>query len=96
MSIDKTVHEPTRLRMMMILTGIQETDFNFLRLSLGLTKGNLSRHIDRLETAEYITVKKTFKGKRANTRCRITKKGAKALAEYWKQLDRIRKTKGME
>ena len=67
MKFDKIVHEPARLRIMMILSGIEEADFNFLVATLSLTRGNLSRHMEKLESAAYLKVIKSFKGKLPNT-----------------------------
>jgi DNA-binding transcriptional ArsR family regulator len=92
MKFDKIIHEPARLRIMMILSGVESADFNFLLSILGLTKGNLSRHIEKLELAGYVKVNKTFKGKIPNTSYQLTKKGTNALTQYWKNLDVIRRT----
>ena len=91
MEIDKIIHEPARLRIMMILTGIEQADFNFLLTTLSLTRGNLSRHVEKLEYAAYIKVKKSFKGKIPNTSYQLTQKGSKALAQYWENLDAVRR-----
>ncbi len=92
MEIDKIIHEPARLRIMMILSGVESADFGFLLSTLGLTKGNLSRHTEKLESAGFIKVNKTFKGRIPNTSYQLTKKGARALTQYWKNLDVIRRT----
>ena len=91
MEIDKIIHEPARLRIMMILAGVEHADFNFLLTTLSLTRGNLSRHIEKLESAVYIKVKKSFKGKIPNTSYQLTQKGSKALAQYWENLDAVRR-----
>jgi len=90
MEIDKIIHEPTRLRIMMILTGIEQADFNFLLTTLSLTRGNLSRHMEKLESTGYLKVKKSFKGKIPNTSYQLTQEGSKALDQYWKNLDTVR------
>ncbi len=90
MEFDKVIHEPARLRIMMILSGIEQADFNFLLATLSLTRGNLSRHIEKLESAGYLKVKKSFKGKIPNTSYQLTQKGSKALAQYWENLDAVR------
>ena len=90
MEIDKVIHEPARLRIMMILTGLEQADFTFLLTTLSLTRGNLSRHIEKLESAGYIKVKKSFRGKMPNTSYQLTPKGSKALAQYWENLDAVR------
>lgn len=92
MKFDKIIHEPARLRIMMILTGIEQADFNFLLTALTLTRGNLSRHIEKLESAGYLKVNKSFKGKVPNTAYQITQTGSRALTEYWENLDKVRKS----
>lgn len=91
MEIDKVIHEPARLRIMMILSGVEQADFNFLLTTLNLTRGNLSRHIEKLESAGYLKVEKSFKGKIPNTRYQLTQEGTKALTQYWENLDAIRR-----
>ena len=90
MEIDKIIHEPVRLRIMMILSGIEQADFNFLLNTLNLTRGNLSRHIEKLEGADYVEVIKSFKGKLPHTSYKITQSGSNALTEYWDNLDAVR------
>ena len=92
MKFDKIIHEPARLRIMMILTGVEQADFNFLLTTLSLTRGNLSRHMEKLESAGYLKIKKTFKGKIPNTSYQLTQKGCEALAQYWENLDAVRQS----
>ena len=92
MEIDKIIHEPVRLRIMMMLSGVGSADFKFLLNMLSATKGNLSRHMEKLESANYVKVKKSFKDRIPNTSYQLTKKGDKALVQYWKKLDIIRQT----
>ena len=91
MEIDKIIHEPARLRIMMILAGVEQADFNFLLKTLSLTRGNLSRHVEKLESSAYLEVKKSFNGKIPNTSYQLTQKGSKALAQYWENLDAVRR-----
>ncbi len=91
--LDRLIHEPARLRILTILSGVEAADFNFLLNTLGLTKGNLSSHMDRLEKAGYVKVEKSFNGRIPHTEFQITPQGRKALEEYWKQLDFIRNLK---
>jgi DNA-binding MarR family transcriptional regulator len=90
MEFDKVIHEPARLRIMMILNGLERADFNFLLTTLNLTRGNLSRHVEKLESAGYLSVKKSFSGKIPNTSYQLSQKGSKALAQYWEILDAVR------
>jgi DNA-binding MarR family transcriptional regulator len=92
MDIDKIIHEPARLRIMMILAGLEQADFTFLATTLNLTRGNLNRHIEKLESTGYLKVKRSFKGKVRNTSYRLTQKGSKALAQYWENLNAIRRS----
>ncbi len=90
MELDRIIHEPARLRILTILSGVDRADFSFLLTTLGLTKGNLSSHMDRLEKAGYIDVKKSFNGKIPHTDYKLTKAGRNKLNEYWAHLDKIR------
>jgi len=92
MEIDKIIHEPARLRIMMILAGVDQADFTFLVVTLGVTRGNLNRHIEKLESAGYLKVERSFKGKVRNTSYQITREGSKALAQYWEDIDAIRQS----
>jgi DNA-binding MarR family transcriptional regulator len=88
--LDPVIHEPARLRILTILSGVDLADFNFLLATLGLSKGNLSSHVDRLEKAGYVEVRKSFNGKIPHTEYRLTGAGRKALANHWATLDQIR------
>ncbi|MDH4241542.1 MAG: transcriptional regulator [Phycisphaerae bacterium] len=92
MEIDKIIHEPARLRVMMILAGVEQADFTFLVTTLGLTRGNLNRHMEKLESTGYLKVKRSFKSKVRNTSYQLTQKGSKALAQYWENLDAVRRS----
>lgn len=89
---DPLIHQPTRLRLMMLLSGLKEADFNFLLSTLGLTNGNLSAQSAKLEEAGYVEIRKTFEGKMPRTTYRLTALGKRKLAEYWQAMDQIRAT----
>lgn len=80
--IDRLVHEPARLAILALLYVIESADFIFLMNQTGLTWGNLSAHMSKLEEAGYLEVEKSFKGKRPNTMLRLTPKGREAFREY--------------
>jgi DNA-binding transcriptional ArsR family regulator len=84
--LDRLIHEPARLLIVTILSTVASADFLFLQRETGLTKGNLSAHLSRLEGAGYIQIEKTFKGKLPLTVCRLTSVGQKALKSYRQQL----------
>jgi DNA-binding MarR family transcriptional regulator len=80
--LDKVIHEPARLLIVALLNGVTEADFLYLQKQTGLTKGNLSSHIAKLEEAGYVEVEKTFKGKIPLTVLRLTRAGTEAFARY--------------
>ncbi|MGB7728285.1 MAG: transcriptional regulator [Candidatus Acidiferrum sp.] len=81
-SLDRMIHEPARLMIMTILFAVEEADFVYLQRECGLTQGNLSSHLNRLEESGYLTIVKTFKGKYPLTICKLTRKGSEAFADY--------------
>jgi DNA-binding transcriptional ArsR family regulator len=84
--LDRLIHEPARLLIVTILASVVSADFLFLQRDTGLTKGNLSAHLSKLEEAGYVKIEKTFKGKLPLTVCKLTTAGKKALTEYRRQL----------
>ena len=82
--VDRLIHEPARLMVVALLAAVKEADFRYLQLSTGLTKGNLSVHLSKLEEAGYIQIEKTFRGKYPLTVCRLTEQGRKELENYRK------------
>jgi DNA-binding MarR family transcriptional regulator len=85
-SIDRVIHEPVRLMLMAVLYAANEADFLYLQRECGLTQGNLSSHLARLEEAGYVTILKTFKGKYPLTICQLTRKGREAFEEYARKM----------
>jgi DNA-binding transcriptional ArsR family regulator len=81
-SIDRVIHEPARLMIASLLAAVEEADFQYLHQATGLTKGNLSVHLSKLEKAGYVAIEKTYRGKVPLTLCRLTAGGAEALARY--------------
>lgn len=84
--LDRLIHEPARLLIVTILSTVESADFLFLQRETGLTKGNLSAHLSKLEDAGYVKIQKTFKGKLPLTVCKLTPAGAKAVTQYRRQL----------
>src|ERR1044071_4657348 len=82
----RLIHEPARLLIVTILASVVIADFLFLQRETGLTKGNLSAHLSKLEEAGYVKIEKTFKGKLPLTICKLTAAGKRALTEYRQQL----------
>ena len=76
-----------------ILDTVESADFLYLQRETGLTKGNLSSHLAKLEGAGYVAIQKTFRGKLPLTLCRLTAPGKQAFVQYRQQLaDFIAKT----
>ncbi len=80
--IDRVIHEPARLMIVALLATVSEADFQYLHQSTGLTKGNLSVHLSKLEQAGYVAIEKTFRGKYPLTTCRLTDRGREVLNSY--------------
>ena len=70
--LDRLIHEPARLAILTVLSSVEDADFTFLQRTTGLTKGNLSSHLTKLETAGLVQINKTFVGKRPNTKVALT------------------------
>ena len=86
LGIDKVIHEPARLMIIAYLSVVESADFIFLMNQTGLTQGNMSFHLAKLEESGYVAIKKQFVGKRPHTMLSITDKGNKNLKEYLKAM----------
>jgi DNA-binding MarR family transcriptional regulator len=84
--IDRVIHEPARLLITAVLYTVESADFLYLLHATGLTKGNLSSHLMRLETAGYICIEKQFEGKIPRTVCQLTDSGRAAFEAYRAQM----------
>ena len=86
MDVDRLIHEPARLMIVSILAAVESADFLYLQRETGLTRGNLSAHLSKLEAAGYVSIEKTYRGKVPLTLCRLTQAGQAALERYRLQL----------
>jgi DNA-binding MarR family transcriptional regulator len=89
--LDRLIHEPARLSILTALAACQSADYLFLQRLTGLTGGNLSSHLSKLEEVGLIKVEKRFVDKRPNTQVQITDKGRTAIENHWVQLENLRK-----
>ena len=80
--LDPLLHSQLRLAVMSLLMNVDEADFVWLKEQTDSTSGNLSVQLDKLVAAGYISVEKTFAGRRPRTVCRVTDSGRKAFEEY--------------
>lgn len=80
--LDPLLHSQLRLGVMSLLMSVESAEFTFLKEKTNSTAGNLSVQLDKLSEAGYISIEKTFRGKKPLTTCRITKQGLKAFEDY--------------
>ena len=80
--IDRLVHEPARLMILAVMYVVESADFLFLMRQTGLTRGNLSSHMSKLEDVGYLAIKKEFVGKTPRTLLRLTEEGREAFQSY--------------
>ena len=86
--VDRVLHEPARLLLAALLYPVDDADFLFLLRESGLTKGNLSSHLAKLEEAGYVVVTKGYEGKVPHTDYRMTNDGREAFRSYRDQMRR--------
>ena len=87
--VDRLLHEPARLMIVTILYPLEQSDFLYLLRETGLTKGNLSAHLIKLEEAAYIEIEKAFRGKVPMTLIKLTPSGRTAFMDYRNKLKEI-------
>ena len=80
--IDRVVHSPTRLKILIVLATVVEADFTFLTRATDLTRGNLSANLRKLEEVGYVTIEKGFSNRVPRTLVQLTKDGRNALQTY--------------
>ncbi len=88
LDINRVIHEPARLLVLCNLYVLKSADFLYLLRKTGLTRGNLSAHMRKLEEAGYVKVEKTFVDRLPVTIYRMTPSGRKAIRKYRDQLIR--------
>ena len=89
LNLDPVIHSPNRLAILSILISVKNAKFTYLKDVIGMKDGSLSIHLSKLETESYITIRKSFEGKKPQTTCAITEKGRKAFHAYLDQMERI-------
>ena len=88
-NIDRLIHEPARFTIMAHLYVVESADFLFLMRQTGLTRGNLSSHMSKLEAAGYIDVEKEFVAKKPHTMLSLSNDGRKAFQDYRESMKRV-------
>ena len=88
LDIDPIIHAPARLSVLTYLYVVDSSDFVFLRNMTGLTWGNLSAHLSKLEDAGYVVIEKEFRGKKPHTMIRLSDSGRAAFLTYRENMTR--------
>jgi DNA-binding MarR family transcriptional regulator len=88
-SLNRLIHEPARLAIMTALSVVKSADFTFLRRVTGMSVGNLSNHLSKLEEGEMVSIEKGYVNKRPNTMITITPKGKQTIDAHWKRLQTL-------
>jgi DNA-binding transcriptional ArsR family regulator len=92
--VDRIIHEPARAAIMAVLYGVETADFKFLLETTQLTKGNLSVHARKLESADYLTIEKSFQNNYPHTKYRMTRLGRAAFRAYVEKIKWLSKAVG--
>jgi DNA-binding transcriptional ArsR family regulator len=90
LSLDRMIHEPGRLAIMTVLSSVKSADFTFLQQVTGLTKGNLSSHLTKLEGAGLLSIDKRFVHKKSHTTAALTRQGRERIKAHWVQLEKLK------
>lgn len=88
-NIDKIIHEPARLLLMAHLFVVEGADALFLQRQTGLTWGNMSSHLRKLENAGYVSVEKEFIDKKPHTTLKLTEEGRRAFKNYRRNMKQV-------
>lgn len=89
--LDQVIHAPSRLNIVTNLYVVKSADFIFLRNLTGLTWGNLSAHLSKLEKAGYVEIEKTIVNKKTHSVAALTEKGRAAFEEYKSKMKEVLK-----
>ena len=91
-NLDRRVHDPARLSILTALSACERADFLFLLRITGLTKGNLSSHLSKLEEAGLVEIEKRFVDKKTQTLVRLSDTGHRTIEGYWKDMEELRES----
>jgi DNA-binding MarR family transcriptional regulator len=82
LEVDRLIHEPARIAVLSLLYVVESADFLFIMNQTGLTQGNLSSHLNKLEASSVVEVIKSFAGKRPHTTIKLTREGRVRFDKY--------------
>lgn len=86
-NLDPMLHSQVRLAIMSVLVTVESAEFSFLLENINTTKGNMSFQLKKLSEANYIQIKKSFRGNYPLTTCKITETGIAAYETYVNSID---------
>jgi DNA-binding transcriptional ArsR family regulator len=87
--VDRVIHEPARLAILTVLSACSSANFTFLQTATGLSKGNLSVQLTRLEEAGLVSIDKVLERKKTRTTVKLSSTGRIQLNDYWQTMKRI-------
>ena len=87
--INQIIHAPARLSILAYLYVVESADYVFLMRVTGLTWGNLSTHLGKLEEAGYVAITKGYRGKKPHTTIRLSEPGRVAFRQYKQSLQKV-------
>jgi DNA-binding MarR family transcriptional regulator len=87
--LDRVIHSPARLMVMTNLYVVESAEFIALMNLTGLSWGNLSTHLSKLEEAGYVAMQKGFRGKKPYTTISLTAGGRDAFKAYKDQMQGV-------
>ena len=87
--INRTIHSPARLMVMTYLYSVESADYIFLQNLTGLTWGNLSSHLSKLESEGYVAIKKEILGKKPHSMVFLTEAGREAFRSYKQSIQQV-------
>jgi DNA-binding MarR family transcriptional regulator len=87
--LDHIIHAPARLMVLTYLYVVESADYVFLMRLTGLTWGNLSAHLGKLEEAGYVAIHKEFRGKKPHSTIRLTRQGRAAFRAYKSSMQQV-------
>lgn len=90
-SVDRLIHEPSRLAILSALLGCEEAEFQYLLTVTGLSKGNLSSHLGKLEDGGLVRIDKGYRGKTPLTLVALTDDGRAKVEAHWRDLEAMRR-----
>lgn len=87
--LDDIIHSRIRLAIISVLISVEDAEFNFIKEKVKTTDGNLSAHLKKLESVDYILVRKEFVGRKPVSSYKLTKKGISAFDAYIHRLESL-------